>query len=176
MILKPTPQERAMKAHDVMLRAMAGELSWVQAADLMGISPRSMRRWRARMERGGADGLLDRRCRRHDVDPVVALEVEQRVVAGDDQIDFGGKGAAEHSIVVRIDRRRRNLRRFDNRGQFRVTEYQLLDRQRRGCDVARKLLAAKDLGEFREQQPSCEEFNAPDPRRVDQLGWWPRVP
>jgi len=36
MILKPTPQERAMKAHDVMLRAMAGELSWVQAADLMG--------------------------------------------------------------------------------------------------------------------------------------------
>jgi len=62
MILKPTPQERAMKAHDVMLRAMAGEMSWVQAADLMGVSPRSMRRWRERMERGGADGLLDRRC------------------------------------------------------------------------------------------------------------------
>src|SRR5437879_9677793 len=63
MILKPPPQERAMKAHDVMLRAMAGELSWLQAADLMGVSPRSMRRWRERMERGGADGLLDRRCR-----------------------------------------------------------------------------------------------------------------
>ena len=52
-----------MKAHDVMLRAMAGELSWIQAADLMGVSPRSMRRWRERMERGGADGLMDRRCR-----------------------------------------------------------------------------------------------------------------
>src|SRR2546425_7292127 len=26
MILKPTPQERAMKAHDVMLRAMAGRV------------------------------------------------------------------------------------------------------------------------------------------------------
>lgn len=63
MILKPTPQERAMKAHDVMLRAMAGELSWIQAADLMGISPRSMRRGRKRMERGGSDGLMDRRCR-----------------------------------------------------------------------------------------------------------------
>src|SRR3989442_7230370 len=76
MILKPTPQERAMKAHDVMLRAMAGELSWVQAADLMGISLRSMRRWRARMERGGADGLLDRRCRPSP------RRVPGRVVAG----------------------------------------------------------------------------------------------
>src|SRR6267378_5907575 len=76
MILKPTPQERAMKAHDVMLRAMAGELSWVQAADLMGISPRSMRRWRARMDRGGADGLLDRRCRPSP------RRVPGRVVAG----------------------------------------------------------------------------------------------
>ncbi|MGH7486310.1 MAG: ISNCY family transposase [bacterium] len=63
MILKPTPQERAMKVQEVLLRAMSGELSWIQAAELMGISPRSMRRWRRRMERGGADGLLDRRCR-----------------------------------------------------------------------------------------------------------------
>lgn len=62
MILTPTPQERAMKAHDVMLRAMAGELSWIQAADLLGVSPRSMRRWRERMVSGGPDGLVDRRC------------------------------------------------------------------------------------------------------------------
>ena len=62
MILKPTPQERAMKVHEVLLRAMAGELSWIQAADVMGVSPRSMRRWRRRMEDGGRDGLLDRRC------------------------------------------------------------------------------------------------------------------
>lgn len=62
MILKPTPQERAMKAQEVLLRVMAGELSWIQAADVMGVSPRSMRRWRRRMEDGGGDGLLDRRC------------------------------------------------------------------------------------------------------------------
>ncbi|MEK7316990.1 MAG: ISNCY family transposase [Candidatus Eisenbacteria bacterium] len=63
MILKPTPQERAMKVHDVVLRAMAGELSWIQAADLLGVSPRSMRRWRERMARRGLDAIVDRRRR-----------------------------------------------------------------------------------------------------------------
>jgi transposase len=36
----------------------------LQAADLMGWSPRSMRRWRVRWMQHGIDGLRDRRCRR----------------------------------------------------------------------------------------------------------------
>ena len=56
--------ERAMKLQDVILRAMSGELSWLQAADILGMQPRSLRRWRARLQRVGYDGLLDRRRQR----------------------------------------------------------------------------------------------------------------
>ena len=55
--------ERAMKVQEVILKAMSGEIMWVDAADILGISPRSMRRWRERYEEYGYDGLYDRRKR-----------------------------------------------------------------------------------------------------------------
>ncbi len=63
MILKPTPQERAMKAREVLVRAVSGELTWLQAADLLGVTPRTMRRRRRQLERYGVAGLVDRRFR-----------------------------------------------------------------------------------------------------------------
>ena len=56
--------ERAMKIQEVILRAMSGALTWLQAADILGMHPRSLRRWRARQQRVGYDGLLDRRRQR----------------------------------------------------------------------------------------------------------------
>ncbi len=56
--------ERAMKIQEVICRALAGTLTWLQAADILGIHPRSLRRWRARYEADGVLGLYDRRCRR----------------------------------------------------------------------------------------------------------------
>src|ERR1035441_1307481 len=56
-----TAAERAMKLHEVLLRASAGKIKWWQAAELMGISPRQLRRWRKRLEEQGHKGLLDRR-------------------------------------------------------------------------------------------------------------------
>lgn len=53
--------ERAMTIQEVLTRAMSGEYTWVQAAEILGFSPRSLRRWRVRYERDGYDGLLDRR-------------------------------------------------------------------------------------------------------------------
>jgi transposase len=53
--------ERAMKVQEVILRAMAKTISWWQAAEIIGISDRSMRRWKRRYEEHGYDGLLDRR-------------------------------------------------------------------------------------------------------------------
>jgi transposase len=53
--------ERAMKVQEVITRAMSGTISWLQAAEIIGISPRSMRRWRMQYEKRGYDGLLDRR-------------------------------------------------------------------------------------------------------------------
>jgi transposase len=62
MRLYPAPAvERAMKVQEVILRAASGQVSWWQAAEILGISDRSMRRWRERYEAGGYEGLFDRR-------------------------------------------------------------------------------------------------------------------
>ena len=53
--------ERAMKVQDVMLQAMAKKITWWQAAEILGISDRHMRRIRERYEEEGYNGLLDRR-------------------------------------------------------------------------------------------------------------------
>ena len=50
-----------MKVQDVLLRAMAKKITWWQAAEIIGVSARTMRRWRERLERDGYDGLADRR-------------------------------------------------------------------------------------------------------------------
>jgi len=56
--------ERAMTYQQVIMRALAGSLTWLQAADILDIHPRSLRRWRARYEQDPKLGLLDRRRRR----------------------------------------------------------------------------------------------------------------
>jgi transposase len=53
--------ERAMKVQDVMLQAMAKKITWWQAAEILGISDRHMRRIRERYQEDGYNGLLDRR-------------------------------------------------------------------------------------------------------------------
>ena len=53
--------ERAMKVQEVILRAIGKRITWWQAAEILGISCRSMRRWRWRYEQYGYDGLYDRR-------------------------------------------------------------------------------------------------------------------
>src|ERR1019366_6898129 len=53
--------ERAMKIQEVILRAMGKKITWWQAAEIIGISDRQMRRWKRRYEQYGYDGLYDRR-------------------------------------------------------------------------------------------------------------------
>src|SRR5271169_4536988 len=53
--------ERAMKVQEVILRALAKKITWWQAAEIIGISDRQMRRWRERYEEFGFRGLFDRR-------------------------------------------------------------------------------------------------------------------
>jgi transposase len=45
----------------VLLRAMAKKITWWQAAEIIGVSARTMRPWRERLEAEGYDGLADRR-------------------------------------------------------------------------------------------------------------------
>ena len=72
--------ERAMKVHEVIVRALAGKLTWLQAADILGCSPRSIRRLRWRLEHEGYDGLFDRRRQTPSPKRAPVAEV-QRVLA-----------------------------------------------------------------------------------------------
>ena len=69
--------EQAMKIQEVICRALAGTLTWLQAADILGIHPRSLRRWRARYEGDGVLGLYDRRRRRPSRRKAPVAEVQR---------------------------------------------------------------------------------------------------
>src|SRR5712691_3186149 len=69
--------ERAMKVQEVILRAMAKRITWWQAAEIIGISERHMRRWRERYEEFGYDGLFDRRRGTPSPKRVPLAQVEQ---------------------------------------------------------------------------------------------------
>lgn len=78
----PTAQERVMKIKEVILRAVNRELTWIQAADILGMSGRTMRRWKSKFEYAGMEGLVDgrtrghgspRRVRRDELEPLLRL-------------------------------------------------------------------------------------------------------
>lgn len=50
-----------MKIQEVLLRAMAKKITWWQAAEIVGVTDRTMRRWRERIEEQGYSGLSDGR-------------------------------------------------------------------------------------------------------------------
>lgn len=56
--------DRAMKVQEVIVRAMDGQLQWFEAAEIIGVSCRTMRRWKKDYEEHGYDGLFDRRRQR----------------------------------------------------------------------------------------------------------------
>jgi len=55
--------ERMMKIQEVILKAMAGKLKWWEAAEIIGVTDRTMRRWRERYQEHGYSGLWDYRKR-----------------------------------------------------------------------------------------------------------------
>jgi len=52
---------RAMKALEVILKAIGKEIKWIQAADILGVTPRTIRRMRAAYQEHGIGGLIDKR-------------------------------------------------------------------------------------------------------------------
>ena len=99
-----TAAERAMKLQEVLLRATSGKIKWWQAAELIGISERQMRRWRRRYEEQGYQGLLDRRRRKPSSRRVPTKQVEQVLILYRDKYfdlnvrHFHEKLGEEHQI------------------------------------------------------------------------------
>jgi transposase len=69
--------ERAMKIQEVILKAVAGKLKWWEAAEIIGVSDRTMRRWRERYEADGYRGLWDYRKRSPSPKRVPLDQLEQ---------------------------------------------------------------------------------------------------
>lgn len=82
----PTAQERMMKVQEVLMRAVNREISWIHAAEILGCTTRSLRRWKLRYQKYGMRGLVDGRTRGHrsprwirpdDLEPLLRLYRER---------------------------------------------------------------------------------------------------
>ncbi len=68
-----------MKLQDVILKAMAKRISWMAAAEIAGVSDRTMRRIKQRYEEFGYDGLFDQRRGKRSIHRI-PLETAERVL------------------------------------------------------------------------------------------------
>jgi transposase len=126
-----------MKFKDVIVRAMGGELTWWQAADILGVSVRTMRRWRFKYQRFGVEGLQDRR--RVDRSP--------------------------HAVRAEVVRRWIQLYRERYRG-YNVRHFHALLRREHDCEwsytVVRRALQA--AGRVKKKRPRGRHFVRREPR------------
>ena len=72
--------ERMMKLQDVILKAMARKLTWMEAAEIAGMSVRNMQRMRARYQEHGYSGLFDQRRGKRSIHRV-PMETAEKVLA-----------------------------------------------------------------------------------------------
>lgn len=63
MLYPPSAWERIMKIQDVFEKANRKTLTWREAAELLRVDERTVRRWKQTVELNGYEGLLDKRTR-----------------------------------------------------------------------------------------------------------------
>jgi transposase len=78
--ISATALERMMKLQDVILKAMAKKITWMAAAEIAGVTDRTMRRIRQRYQEFGYNGLFDQRRGKRSVHRV-PLEIAEKVLA-----------------------------------------------------------------------------------------------
>jgi hypothetical protein len=52
-------EARAMTRREVIIKAIAGQLSWIQAAEILAIAPRQLRRIRRAIEQHGMEAIME---------------------------------------------------------------------------------------------------------------------
>jgi hypothetical protein len=99
-------EARAMTRNEVIVRAIAGELTWIQAAQICGMTARHMRRLKERFERRGYDGLVDGRGgkprrKRIELKTIEKLCKLKREKYADFSVQhFWEKATEEHGIAI----------------------------------------------------------------------------
>src|ERR1700683_5028463 len=66
-----------MKLQDVILKAMAKKISWLDAAEIIGVCDRTMRRMRESYQQFGYTGLMDRRSGKQSLQRVPMAKAEE---------------------------------------------------------------------------------------------------
>lgn len=95
-----------MTRREIVVRAVAGSLTWSAAAGILGVSCRHMQRIKARYEQFGVDGLVDRRAggtRRRRVSVATIAEVcrlKREVYADFSMQHFHEKVTGKHGLVL----------------------------------------------------------------------------
>jgi len=126
-----------MKFRDVIVQAMDGKLTWWQAAEILGVTSRTMRRWRRRYQQYGVCGLHDLR-----------------------RVDRSPHGVPEAEV-------KRWLRLYRERYQgFNVRHFYARMRREHGCrwsyTVVRRALQAAGL--VKKRRPRGRHFVRREPR------------
>ena len=97
--------ERVMRVQEIVMRVYAGKLNWLQAAEILHLSPRQIRRWKVRYEELGYDGLLDLRRRNPSQRRVGVVEIQKVLrLYREEYFDFNVKHfheklQSEHGVV-----------------------------------------------------------------------------
>lgn len=101
-----TVMEKAMTRQEVILRAYAKKLTWIQAAEIIGCTPRQLRRIKAQYEQFGFHALFDKRVGRTSSRRVPIATVEEVLrLYREEYFDFNishfhEKLVEKHSIEV----------------------------------------------------------------------------
>src|SRR6476469_3342397 len=77
--ISATELERMMRLQEVILKAIAKKITWLEAAEIIGVCDRTMRRMRERYQEFGYDGLFDQR-RRKRTTMRVPMQTAERVL------------------------------------------------------------------------------------------------
>jgi transposase len=97
---------REMKFEEVYERFQGGRLSSAEAAEWLGVSERTFRRWRGRFDEEGSTGLLDRRLGKVSPHRIAADEVDRIVALYRDRYQgwnvkhFHERAVARHGVAA----------------------------------------------------------------------------
>ena len=80
LVIPAREMERMMKLQDVILKAMAKKLTWMEAAEIAGMSVRNMQRKRQEYQQHGYTGLFDQRRGKRSIHRI-PMETVERVLA-----------------------------------------------------------------------------------------------
>jgi transposase len=140
--------ERAMTVQEVMLKALSGELHWFRAADILGWSPRTLRRWRERFETHGHSGLIDRRLLRPSKRRIPPKQVElvlqlyRERYTGFNVRHFHQIARREHGVTVSYSFAKQTLQAAGLVKRHRARGRHRLRREPRACFEVRPCLIA----------------------------------